>query len=57
MAAGVNLMADKCGERIDALKAQMGEARTRRARRNLQKRIEMIEDLEEWCKTRAGYVE
>jgi hypothetical protein len=48
--------ADECRAQIEAAQAEKAEAPTRAARKELNRRIHMLEDMEKWFRSRAGYV-
>ena len=47
--------ADECRASIDAAKADKLTAPTKAARKVLNQRIRMLEDIEKWLRSRAGY--
>ncbi len=47
--------ADECRASIDAAKADKLTAPTKAARKAINQRIHMLEDMEKWLRSRAGY--
>lgn len=52
---GPDGMAMKCRARLANLKERKAACRTRAERRSVNRQIHMVQDLLNWCETRAGY--
>jgi hypothetical protein len=51
----VREQADECRAEIGAAQAEKAAASTRAARKELNRRIHMLENMEKWFRSRAGY--
>lgn len=47
--------ADECRARIQRAQAELANANTRKQRSDINKRIHMLEGMEQWFRSRAGY--
>jgi hypothetical protein len=54
--SGPNRLADKIRDDLDALGAQLEEARGKEQRSPLNKQMHTLKAMLAWCETRAGYV-